>query len=129
MRSPPTVAVQVRHAAEGEDVQVRVAGWSSIRQSRAPRLLQLSGRNVPKRLRPNAPDVFARRAVDAVLRNQAVIVLPSWWKLRWCLERLSPSLSLRISEAMYDRLQAELAGAGARATEQPTASSTSGHGV
>jgi hypothetical protein len=57
-----------------------------------------------ERFRPMAPELFARRAVDAVLRNQAVIVLPRWWKALWYLDRLSPSLSLRLWEAMHQRL-------------------------
>jgi NAD(P)-dependent dehydrogenase (short-subunit alcohol dehydrogenase family) len=75
-----------------------------------------------ERFRPIAPEAFARRALDAVLRNQAVIVVPSWWKAIWYLERLSPSLSLRLSEAMHQRLLAELAEAEARGT--PAAAST-----
>ena len=77
-----------------------------------------------ERFRPMAPELFARRAVDAVLRNEAVIVLPKWWKAFWYLERLSPPLSLRLSEALYQRLQAELAAAGAYAEKRPTASHT-----
>jgi NAD(P)-dependent dehydrogenase (short-subunit alcohol dehydrogenase family) len=78
-----------------------------------------------ERFRPMAPELFARRAVDAVLRNQAVVVLPSWWKAFWYLERLSPSLSLRLSEALHRRLEAELAEARARAARPTAASKTS----
>lgn len=77
-----------------------------------------------ERFRPMAPELFARRAVDAVLRNQAIIVLPSWWKALWYLERLSPRLSLRLSEALHQRLEAELAEAGARAAPPATAPNT-----
>jgi NAD(P)-dependent dehydrogenase (short-subunit alcohol dehydrogenase family) len=82
-----------------------------------------------ERYRPMAPELFARRAVDAVLRNEAVIVLPKWWKAFWYLERLSPSLSLRLSEALHQRLQAELAAAGAHAARPAVASNTPGAGV
>jgi short-subunit dehydrogenase len=77
-----------------------------------------------ERFRPMAPELFAGRAVDAVLRNQAIIVLPSWWKALWYLERLSPRLSLRLSEALHQRLEAELAEAAARAAPPATASNT-----
>ena len=43
-----------------------------------------------------SPPVFARRAVDAVLRNEAIIVLPSWWKAFWYIDRMSPALSAMI---------------------------------
>jgi NAD(P)-dependent dehydrogenase (short-subunit alcohol dehydrogenase family) len=49
------------------------------------------------RMRPMAPDVFAERALRRVLRGEAVIVVPSWWKGWWFLERLSPALSLRFA--------------------------------
>ena len=68
-----------------------------------------------------APELFARRTVDAVLRNRAVIVVPRWWKTFWYLERLSPSLSLRLADAMYARRQAELAVAVAHAVRPATA--------
>ena len=46
-------------------------------------------------LRPMDPDAFAEQAVRAVLRNQAIIVVPRWWKALWFLKRLSPELSMR----------------------------------
>jgi short-subunit dehydrogenase len=50
-----------------------------------------------EQLRPMAPEKFAERALRAVLRGDAIIVVPAWWKLRWYLERLSPALSLRLA--------------------------------
>lgn len=47
-------------------------------------------------MRPITPAQFARQALDAVARNQAVIVVPGWWKLFWWLNRLSPDLLLRL---------------------------------
>jgi NAD(P)-dependent dehydrogenase (short-subunit alcohol dehydrogenase family) len=43
-------------------------------------------------LKPMLPDQFARQALNAIARNAAIIVLPSWWKLFWWLNRLSPAL-------------------------------------
>jgi NAD(P)-dependent dehydrogenase (short-subunit alcohol dehydrogenase family) len=43
-------------------------------------------------LRPMDPDAFARRALDAVARNRAVIVIPSWWRFVRLLDGFSPSL-------------------------------------
>jgi NAD(P)-dependent dehydrogenase (short-subunit alcohol dehydrogenase family) len=82
-----------------------------------------------ERFRPMAPEVFARRAVDAVLRNQAVIVLPRWWNAFWYLERLSPWLSLRFSEAMHRRQLAELAETRARPVRPAAAPPASGNNV
>ena len=51
-----------------------------------------------ERLRPMAPEKFAERALRAVLRGDAIIVVPAWWKVWWYLERLSPALSLRLAK-------------------------------
>jgi short-subunit dehydrogenase len=67
-----------------------------------------------ERLRPMPAGEFARRALDAVMRNDAIIVVPGWWKAFWYLERLSPALSLRLATAMHKRLLAEVAKSGMR---------------
>jgi NAD(P)-dependent dehydrogenase (short-subunit alcohol dehydrogenase family) len=46
-------------------------------------------------LRPAEPDDFAKQALRGILRNEAIIVVPRWWKALWYLERLSPALSMR----------------------------------
>ncbi len=51
-----------------------------------------------EQLRPMAPEKFAERAIRAVLRGDAIIVVPAWWKVFWYLERLSPALTLRIAK-------------------------------
>ncbi len=60
------------------------------------------------RTRPMAPEAFAKRAIDAVLRDQAIIVIPKWWSGLWYLERLSPSLSLRIWRRLFANLQKDI---------------------
>ncbi|MDZ4235286.1 MAG: SDR family oxidoreductase [Dietzia sp.] len=54
-------------------------------------------------LRPMDPDTFADKALRAVLRNQAIIVVPRWWKALWYLERLSPALSMRTAATALRR--------------------------
>jgi NADP-dependent 3-hydroxy acid dehydrogenase YdfG len=56
-----------------------------------------------ERLRPMAPEVFAERALRAVLRGDAIIVVPAWWKAFWYLERLSPALSMRAAKILLKR--------------------------
>lgn len=58
-----------------------------------------------QRLRPMAPDKFAERALNAVLRGDAIIVVPSWWKAFWYLERFSPSLSMRVTKRALTRIR------------------------
>jgi NAD(P)-dependent dehydrogenase (short-subunit alcohol dehydrogenase family) len=66
-----------------------------------------------ERARPMPPEELARRTLDAVRRNQAIIVLPSWWKAFWYLERLSPGLSLELWGNILERLRADLVASGA----------------
>jgi NAD(P)-dependent dehydrogenase (short-subunit alcohol dehydrogenase family) len=56
-------------------------------------------------LRPMAPEKFAERALRAVLRGDAIIVVPGWWKALWYLERLSPALSMRLAKLSLNRLR------------------------
>jgi NADP-dependent 3-hydroxy acid dehydrogenase YdfG len=58
-----------------------------------------------ERLRPMAPEKFAERALRAVLRGDAIIVVPTWWKAFWYLERLSPALSMRLTKVALKRIR------------------------
>ncbi|MGZ5391080.1 MAG: SDR family NAD(P)-dependent oxidoreductase [Mycobacterium sp.] len=58
-----------------------------------------------ERLRPMAADKFAKRVLRAVLRNDAMIIVPGWWKAWWYLERLSPALALRVSKVLLKELR------------------------
>jgi short-subunit dehydrogenase len=58
-----------------------------------------------EQLRPMAPEVFAERALRAVLRRDAIIVVPAWWKAWWYLERLSPALSMRVAKVLLERVR------------------------
>jgi hypothetical protein len=40
------------------------------------------------------PNRFAEKALRAVARNRAIIVIPWWWRMVWWVNRLSPSLGL-----------------------------------
>ena len=55
--------------------------------------------------RPMAPEKFAERALRAVLRGDAIIVVPAWWKTLWYLDRLSPVLSMRAARLTLRRLR------------------------
>jgi NAD(P)-dependent dehydrogenase (short-subunit alcohol dehydrogenase family) len=64
------------------------------------KLLQSIPRETQQKLfelqRPMQPERFAERALNAVARNQAIIIVPSWWRLVWWLNRLSPLLGLSL---------------------------------
>jgi short-subunit dehydrogenase len=52
-----------------------------------------------------APEKFAERALRAVFRGDAIIVVPAWWKALWYLERLSPALSMRAGRLALKRVR------------------------
>jgi NAD(P)-dependent dehydrogenase (short-subunit alcohol dehydrogenase family) len=54
-----------------------------------------------ERLRPMHPELFAMKALNAVAKNKAIIIVPSWWKIGWWLHRLSPSLGLFLAQKDY----------------------------
>lgn len=61
-----------------------------------------------ERARPMAVDAFARAALDAVAANEAVIVIPRWWKALWYLDRLSQAASTFFMERAANTLQQEI---------------------
>jgi len=83
-----------------------------LRGGRYGRLnLPLSGQQSEERferLRPMDANLFAKKVLRAVFRNQAIIVFPRWWKLFWYLERISPSLSSRLTEGFLESARRDL---------------------
>jgi hypothetical protein len=64
-------------------------------------------RQLLEKLRPMSPNVFAGKVLKAVAKNRAIIVVPSWWKGFWWINRLSPSLEMLLSQKRFERLQKE----------------------
>jgi NAD(P)-dependent dehydrogenase (short-subunit alcohol dehydrogenase family) len=55
---------------------------------------QETQRDLWERQGPMDPNRFAEKALRAVARNRAIIIIPWWWRIVWWLNRLSPSLGL-----------------------------------
>lgn len=51
--------------------------------------------------RPMDVGKFARKAVKAVRRNRAIIVIPFGWRVSWWLGRLSPSWQIMMARLAY----------------------------
>ncbi len=66
--------------------------------------------NTVERLRPMAVNEFASKALDAIAKNHAIIVLPSWWKLLWWISRLSPAFGMFLAQKIYQNEQNMLKG-------------------
>jgi NAD(P)-dependent dehydrogenase (short-subunit alcohol dehydrogenase family) len=58
-------------------------------------------RQMWKRMRPMPVDAFASRALHDIAKNKPVIVWPVRGKLFWWIDRLSPSLCIRMARDMY----------------------------
>jgi NAD(P)-dependent dehydrogenase (short-subunit alcohol dehydrogenase family) len=62
-------------------------------------------RELIEKVKPIPPSTFARKALDAIMKNKAIIVIPAWWKLLWWIERLFPSLILLQLQKSYRDIQ------------------------
>ena len=60
-----------------------------------------------EKLKPMAPNLFAKKVLDLVAKNKAIIIVPSWWKVFWWINRLSPSLELSLSKKRFKKFQKE----------------------
>jgi NAD(P)-dependent dehydrogenase (short-subunit alcohol dehydrogenase family) len=54
---------------------------------------------------PMEPNTFARKALRQIARDKAIIVIPSWWRLMWWLDRASPTLSILLAQKLFERLK------------------------
>jgi len=61
-----------------------------------------------EKLHPMPPNIFAKKVLDAIAKNKAIIIEPSWWKLFWWLDRLSQALSFALAEKSYRALLQKL---------------------
>jgi NAD(P)-dependent dehydrogenase (short-subunit alcohol dehydrogenase family) len=124
MPAPSTISyATTKHAVVGLSTSLRIeAADAGVRVSvLCPGVIDtpiLTGGKYGKMLRPVAPEVqraywerlrpmpvdrFAVKVLAALAKNKAIIVLPSWWKLFWWVNRLSPSLGLYVGRKMFER--------------------------
>jgi NAD(P)-dependent dehydrogenase (short-subunit alcohol dehydrogenase family) len=54
-------------------------------------------------LRPMDVSIFARKVLDRVARNRAIIVVPGWYKIFWWIERASPTLGAFLARKAFER--------------------------
>ena len=58
--------------------------------------------------RPIDPDELVSKALKAIAKNTAIIVVPSWWKLVWGIHRLSPMLGMRLCRRAFIEMHKDL---------------------
>lgn len=64
-------------------------------------------RNMWEELKPMSPDILAKKVLNAIAKNKAIIIAPSWWKLLWWLNRLSPKLGMYFAQNRFQKMQKE----------------------
>jgi NAD(P)-dependent dehydrogenase (short-subunit alcohol dehydrogenase family) len=64
-------------------------------------------RDMWEELKPMSPDIFAKKVLNAIAKNKAIIVVPSLWKMVWWLNRLSPSLGMAFAQNRFKKMQKE----------------------
>jgi len=65
-------------------------------------------RRLLENLKPMSPNIFAQKVLNAVAKNRAIIIVPSWWKLVWWINRLSPSFGIFLAQKHFQKVQKEL---------------------
>jgi short-subunit dehydrogenase len=60
------------------------------------------------KLKPMDPRLFARKALNDIARNKAIIVLPKSYKAIWWVHRLFPSLGMFLARQSYQNSQRKL---------------------
>jgi len=65
-------------------------------------------RRMWERLKPMSPNMFAEKVLNSIAKNKAIIIVPSWWKLFWWINRLSPSLGIHLAQRRFQKMQKEL---------------------
>ena len=65
-------------------------------------------RQMWERLKPMSPSLFAEKVLNSVAKNRAIIIVPSWWKVFWWINRLSPSLWIAFAQRSFQRRQKKM---------------------
>jgi NAD(P)-dependent dehydrogenase (short-subunit alcohol dehydrogenase family) len=60
-------------------------------------------RRLFEKLRPMPPHLFAKKVLDAVAKNKAIIIFPRWWRVFWWINRLSPALGISLAQKSFER--------------------------
>lgn len=61
-----------------------------------------------EKFKPISPKVFAKKALNSVAKNKAIIIVPAWWKLFWWIYRLFPSLGIFFVQKPFQDFQKKI---------------------
>lgn len=62
--------------------------------------------------RPANVNAFAEKALQAIARNDAIIIYPWWYRVIWWVQRLSPAIGLFLSKKMLEETRKQIKSAG-----------------
>ena len=54
-----------------------------------------------EKLMPMDINTYAKKALKAIARNQAIIIYPSWYRLIWLIIRFSPLIIMKVSASQF----------------------------
>ena len=74
--------------------------WSPEQQKRLMEIVE--------KYKPMDPNIFAKKALKSVAKNKAIIVVPSWWKVFWWINRLSPTIGMLLAQKRLQDMQKKL---------------------
>ena len=58
-----------------------------------------------EKFKPISPNFFAKKALNSVAKNKAIIIVPAWWKLFWWMNRLFPSVGINLVGKSFQKMQ------------------------
>jgi short-subunit dehydrogenase len=58
-----------------------------------------------EKFKPISPNIFAKKALNSVAKNKAIIIVPAWWKLFWWMNRLFPSVGIHLVGRSFQKMQ------------------------
>ena len=83
--------------------------FGKVLEERSPEQKRFRSELIEKS-KPMSPDLFAEKVLNAVAKNKAIIIFPSWWKVFWWINRLSPALGIFLSQKQYQKIRKEFEG-------------------
>jgi NAD(P)-dependent dehydrogenase (short-subunit alcohol dehydrogenase family) len=58
-----------------------------------------------EKFKPLSPNIFAKKALDSIAKNKAIIIVPARWKLLWLLNRFFPSAGIDLIGKRFQKMQ------------------------
>ncbi len=65
-------------------------------------------KNMWEKLKPMPADLFAEKALDAIAKNEAIVIIPSWWKRIWRMHRFFPLFGLSLAQKQFQNMQKQM---------------------